>query len=117
MPQIAVTQDFDAYLDNAVALDARLGAAARVFRAIAGAAVEMSGLIDLGRLFGQLGASRASTNTDGDVQKELDVLANDMFVGAFRQAPVAAVVSEEMREPLVLEIGRASCRERVYSSV
>ena len=101
MLQIAGT--VDAYLDQAVALDARLGAAAWVLRAIAAAAVEMSGLIGLGRLSGQLSASHASTNADGDVQKELDVLANDMFVGAFRQAPVAAVVSEEMSEPLVLD--------------
>ncbi|MGH6823085.1 MAG: class 1 fructose-bisphosphatase, partial [Methylocella sp.] len=101
MPQIAGT--FDAYLDQAVALDARLGATARVLRAVAAAAVEMSALIGLGRLYGQLCATRASTNTDGDVQKELDVLANDIFVGAFRQAPVAAVVSEEMNEPLVLD--------------
>ena len=77
MPQIAET--FDAYLDQAVALDARLGAVARVLRAIATTAVEMSSLIGLGRLYGQLGASRASTNADGDVQKELDVLANEMF--------------------------------------
>jgi fructose-1,6-bisphosphatase I len=101
MPQIAGT--LDAYLDQAAGRDACLGAAARVFRAIAAAAVEMSGLIGLGRLSGQLSASHASTNADGDVQKELDVLANDMFVGAFRQAPVAAVVSEEMTEPLVLD--------------
>ncbi|HXN89604.1 MAG TPA: class 1 fructose-bisphosphatase, partial [Methylocella sp.] len=67
MPQIAGT--FDAYLDQAVALDARLDAAARVLRAIAAGAVEMSGLVDLGRLYGQLGACRASTNRDGDVQK------------------------------------------------
>jgi fructose-1,6-bisphosphatase I len=101
MPQIAGS--FDAYLDQTVALDARLGAASRVLRAIAAAAIEMSGLIGLGRLYGRLGASRGSTNTDGDVQKELDVLANDMFVGALRQAPVAAIVSEEMSEPLVLD--------------
>lgn len=101
MPKIAET--FEAYLDQAVALDARLGAAARVLRAVATTAVEMSGLIGLGRLYGQLGASRASTNADGDVQKELDVLANEMFVGAFRRAPVAAVASEEMSAPLVLD--------------
>jgi fructose-1,6-bisphosphatase I len=101
MPQIAET--LDAYLDRAVALDTSLGAAARVLRAIAAAAVELSVLIGLGRLYGQLGASRASINADGDVQKELDVLANEMFVGAFRQAPVAAVVSEEISAPLVLD--------------
>ena len=103
MPQTAGTEDFEAYLDRAVALDARLGGAAEVLRAIAAASLEMSGLIGLGRLYGQLGASRASTNTDGDVQKELDVLGNDLFVSAFRRAPVAAVVSEEMSEPLVLD--------------
>jgi fructose-1,6-bisphosphatase I len=103
MPQIAGTEDFEAHLDQAVALDACLDGAAGVLRAIAVASIEMSGLIGLGRLYGQLGDSRASLNTDGDVQKELDVLANDLFVGAFRRAPVAAVVSEEMREPLVLD--------------
>ncbi|MGH6794245.1 MAG: class 1 fructose-bisphosphatase, partial [Methylocella sp.] len=101
MPQIAGT--FDAYLDQAGAHDPRLGAAVRVLRAIAAAAVELSGLIELGRLYDQLGACRTSTNPDGDVQKELDVLANDIFADAFRHAPVGAVVSEEMREPLVLD--------------
>jgi fructose-1,6-bisphosphatase I len=103
MPQIAGTEDFDAYLDQTVALDARLGGAAEVLRAIAAASIELSDLIGLGRLYGQLGASRASTSTDGDVQKELDVIANDLFVSAFRRAPVAAVVSEELSEPLVLD--------------
>lgn len=50
MPQIA--RSFDAYLDQAVALDARLGAAARVLSAIMAAAIEMSALIGLGRLSG-----------------------------------------------------------------
>jgi fructose-1,6-bisphosphatase I len=103
MPQIAGTEDFAAYLEQAVALDARMGGTAQILRAIAAASIEMSDLISLGRLYGQLGASRASTNTDGDVQKELDVLANDIFVSAFRGAPVAAVVSEELSEPLVLD--------------
>jgi fructose-1,6-bisphosphatase I len=103
MPQIAGTEDFETYLDQAVALDSRLSGTAGVLRAIAEASIEMSALIGLGRLYGQLGASHGSTNTDGDVQKELDVLANDLFIGAFRRAPVAVVVSEELSEPLVLD--------------
>jgi fructose-1,6-bisphosphatase I len=103
MPQIAETEDFASYLDWTVALDPRLRGTADVLRAIAAAAIEMSALIGLGRLYGQLGASRGSTNTDGDVQKELDVLANDLFIGAFKGAPVAAVVSEELSDPLVLD--------------
>jgi fructose-1,6-bisphosphatase I len=74
-----------------------------VLRAIAAGAMELSGIIGLGRLYGQLGAARASMNVDGDVQKELDVLANDVFVNAFRAAPVSLVVSEEMKEPLVID--------------
>lgn len=103
MSQTAGTVDFEAYLEEAIARDGRLEAAAEVLRAIAATSLEMSDLIGLGRLYGEIGASRASTNTDGDVQKELDVLANDMFVAALGRAPVAAIVSEELTEPLVLD--------------
>jgi fructose-1,6-bisphosphatase I len=96
-------KEFETYLDQAAAADGRLAAPAKVLRAIAGAAIELSSLIGLGRLYGEPGAARASTNVDGDVQKELDVVANDMLVSALRQAPVAAVVSEEMKEPLGLD--------------
>jgi fructose-1,6-bisphosphatase I len=102
MPQIAGTQDFETYLDQTAARDARLGAAAEVLRAIAAASIELSAVIGLGRLHGQHGTARSSKNKDGDVQKELDVLANDLFVGAFHQTPVAAIASEELHEPLVL---------------
>ncbi|HEY8007917.1 MAG TPA: class 1 fructose-bisphosphatase [Methylocella sp.] len=103
MPQIAETEDFASYLDQMVTMDPRLSGTACVLRSIEAAAIEMSALISLGRLYGQLGASRGSTNTDGDVQKELDVLANDLFIDAFKGSPVAAVVSEELSEPMVLD--------------
>jgi len=80
-----------------------LGAASKALRAIAAAGVQLSRVIGLGHLGGELGASLGRVNTDGDVQKELDVVANDLFVDSFRQAPVTAVVSEEMKEPLVLD--------------
>jgi fructose-1,6-bisphosphatase I len=97
MPQIAGTEDFAAYLDQTEELESCVGGAAQVLRAIAAASIEMSDLISLGRLYGQLGASR------GDVQKELDVLAYNIFVSAFKRGPVAAIVSEELGEPLVLD--------------
>jgi len=103
MLMISDTQDLEAFLDQSVAADARLDPAAEVLRAIAAASIELSGVIGLGQLFGKIGASRESTNTDGDVQKELDVLANDVFVDILARAPVAALVSEELREPLVLD--------------
>src|SRR5262245_58347416 len=103
MPQDAGPKEFAAYLDQLAGQDRLLLAATMVLRAISAASIEMSRLIGLGRLGGQLGATLGSTNTDGDVQKELDVIANQMFIDSFRQAPVAAVLSEEMKEPLILD--------------
>lgn len=103
MSQTIETQDLTAYLEQAVGREPKLQAAAGVLRAIAAGAIELSALIGVGRLQGQFGASRKSTNTDGDVQKVLDVVANDIFVEALKRAPVAAVVSEELNAPLVLD--------------
>jgi len=105
MPTTSATQDLEAFLDQSVAVDPRLDPAARVLRALAAASIELSRRIGLGQLLGRVGASRGSTNTDGDVQKELDVLANDVLVDALARAPVAALVSEELREPLALDPG------------
>ncbi len=103
MPQGFGPEGLDTYLERASGGDHRLAAAARALCAIAAAGVELSRVVGLGRLGGELGASLGRTNIDGDVQKELDVRANELFVDAFRQAPVAAAVSEEMKEPLVLD--------------
>ncbi|HTV33022.1 MAG TPA: class 1 fructose-bisphosphatase [Methylocella sp.] len=106
MSKTIETPDLATYLGHAVAQDQSLAAAAGALRAFAEGAIELSVLIGLGRLQGQFGASRNSTNTDGDVQKVLDVLANDLFVKALKQAPVAAIVSEELNAPLVLDPAR-----------
>lgn len=103
MPQKTGPQCFDAYLEQAAGGGHLLSAAAKALSAIAAAGVQLSRLIGLGHLGGELGATLGRMNTDGDVQKELDVAANDLFVDSFRQAPVAAVVSEEMKEHLVLD--------------
>jgi len=103
MPQNTGPKDLDGHLEQAAGGDPLLIAAAKTLRAIAAAAVQLSRVIGLGHLGGELGATLGRMNTDGDVQKELDVLANDLFVDSFRHAPVAAVVSEEMKEALTLE--------------
>ena len=87
MPRISGAEDLQAYLDQSVKANAGLESAAAVLAEVAAAAVKMSDLIGLGQLYGRLGASRDSANADGDVQKELDVLANEMFVEALRAAP------------------------------
>ncbi len=103
MSENSGTKDLAAFLDQIIASDGHLEPAAKVLHEIATASVEMSNVIRFGALGGRLGESRANANAGGDVQKELDVLANDLFLEAFKWAPVAGVVSEELEEPLILD--------------
>jgi len=55
---------------------------------------------------GALGTAFAGTrgaNADGDVQKDLDVFADDIFLDAMRHAPVALYASEELEQPVLLD--------------
>jgi hypothetical protein len=61
-------------------------------------------IIALGPLAGALGAEHGS-NVDGDVQKELDLRANEILLDELRAAPVAWVSSEELETPLQINQG------------
>jgi fructose-1,6-bisphosphatase I len=61
---------------------------------------QIADLIGRGPLAGALGAE-LGTNIDGDVQRELDVRANALLVTALQSAPVAAIASEELDEPVI----------------
>jgi fructose-1,6-bisphosphatase I len=61
---------------------------------------EIADLIGRGPLAGALGAE-LGTNIDGDVQRELDVCANALLITALQSAPVAAIASEELDEPVI----------------
>ena len=67
-------------------------AAAEVIEVIAAAAVELAARIADGPLAGITGAGNG-VNSDGDQQKDIDVLADEMMRAALRNAPVAAVLS------------------------
>ena len=73
-------------------------AVTRTIEALAGACVEISELVARGPLAGELGAEQGD-NTDGDTQKALDLIANDLIVEAMHAAPVACLVSEELENP------------------
>jgi fructose-1,6-bisphosphatase I len=64
------------------------GAVAATVAGVAGSAAVVSDLARQGPLAGTV-AAVVGTNADGDVQKELDVRANRLFVAALRAAPVA----------------------------
>jgi len=77
-------------------------AVADIIRKLAGAAVEVREAINLGAL-GNAFAGIAATNAGGDVQKDLDVLADEIFLNAMAGAPVALFASEELENPVVLD--------------
>ena len=81
-------------------------AVAASVRALAGVAVELSTTIARPDSTAQLGAVRGSANADGDDQKKLDVLADDMIATALAAVDhVAAYLSEERDAAIQLHDG------------
>ena len=72
--------------------------------AIASAAAQLSAVIAQGPLAGDLSRVLGDI-VDGDSQKALDAYANTLFIDQLRTTPVAAVVSEEVAHPVVLNPG------------
>lgn len=74
------------------ALPAELG---KVLEAVAAACADINGKVRLGALSGVLGAA-GTGNVQGEDQKKLDVIANDMLIAALRVCPeVGGLASEE----------------------
>ncbi|MBS9475953.1 class 1 fructose-bisphosphatase [Ancylobacter radicis] len=70
---------------------------AAAIRALAGAGIRISELLAAGPLAGALATVRGY-HEDGDSQKELDVLADDLVRDALRATPVALYGSEEAEQ-------------------
>lgn len=98
---MTASPDLDRELANWAGADGRRADIAATIRALARACVRISDLVAQGPLAGALG--RATGVKSGcDDQKSLDLIANDEIAAALRSAPVAALASEEMAEPLPL---------------
>ena len=81
-------------------------AVAASVRALAAVAVELSATIARPDSTAQLGAVRGSANADGDDQKKLDVLADEMIAAALAAVDhVAAYLSEERDAAIQLHDG------------
>jgi fructose-1,6-bisphosphatase I len=79
-----------------------------VIEAVAAAAIEMAALIADGPLVGITGRN-GGLNADGDQQKDVDVAADEVIRRALRGAPVAAILSEEMPLPEILDADAPLC--------
>lgn len=108
------------YMVNWAGEDERRVAIATTLRTLAGACRSISQIIGAGALAGALGPARSSAlraahpdacgtgrgdHFAGEVQKALDVIANDLIIANLATAPVAAVVSEELDQAVELNRG------------
>ncbi len=75
-------------------------AVAAAVDAIAAAAIEIADLIATGDLADASGLT-TGRNSDGDVQRDLDVQADAILRRCLGKLPIAALASEEMREPQI----------------
>src|SRR6516225_4210453 len=98
----------DAYLDVAALSLSQGNALATVVSRLASAAIELAELIAAGPLAGIEG-HHSGTNSGGDAQIDLDVTANALICSALRDAPVAAIVSEETELPEIVDAHAALC--------
>jgi fructose-1,6-bisphosphatase I len=89
------------HLEQAAAEGPQGAAVCEVIAAIAAASIDLASLIADGPLAGITGRS-GGVNPDGDQQKDIDVIADEIMRRALRDAPVAAVLSEEAALPETL---------------
>ncbi len=78
-------------------------AVSKVVRRLAITAVEIRNTINQGVLGKAFSHNSGSKNADGDAQRALDILADDMFLESMRQAPIALYGSEELAHPALLD--------------
>lgn len=95
-------------LDAFLASQERAGCGSDVadsIRALAGAALKVSNAIRFGTLGCTFSETLGTTNSDGDIQRGLDIHTDETFLDAMRRAPVACYASEERTAPVVLDPG------------
>ena len=98
-------ESLEAFLAIATEADTSLAPVAETIRAIARASAKVSREIALGPLSSEAMPEGGARNSDGDVQKTLDLLTDRLFTQALREAPVAVLVSEELAEAETLKAG------------
>ncbi|HMM89155.1 MAG TPA: class 1 fructose-bisphosphatase [Bradyrhizobium sp.] len=99
--RVELRSTLHACLDRDAADDVHRAATTAVILALANAAIELSDVIAAGPLM-QVAGRDAGINADGDRQTKIDVFADALFLAALRNAPVAAVLSEEGDLPVAL---------------
>lgn len=82
--------------------DERRSTVVATIRQLTQAAIRVRNAINQGALGAAFAGTRGA-NPNGDVQTDLDVFADDIFLDAMRHAPVALYASEELEQPVLLD--------------
>src|SRR5579885_555025 len=96
------------YLDGIASNSPQGQAVAAIIISLADAAADLADLIAAGPLSGIDGRADG-VNSGGDRQIDLDLAANERMCAALRNAPVAAIVSEETELPEILDPASPFC--------
>lgn len=96
------------HLDRSASQTPRGAVVGEVIEAIAAGAIDLAALIADGPLAGITGRN-GGINPDGDQQKDIDVAADELMRRALRNAPVAAILSEEAELPETLNAEAPLC--------
>ena len=86
-----------------IAADKQLVPVVKTIEVLAAAALDIRDLVNQGALGTAFAGTSGSSNADGDTQKELDVVADNIFLNAARNAPIGVYGSEELANPVVLD--------------
>jgi len=73
---------------------------------LAATGVSIAATIAEGAIGGAFGDPVGSANSDGDQQRGLDLLADELFLSAVGDSPVGVYASEELAEPVLIGSGR-----------
>ena len=76
---------------------------AKTVRIIADTGVLLAATIADSALDSALSEKSGDSNSDGDAQRGLDLLADDLFLGAMAISPVALYASEELSQPVLID--------------
>ena len=97
MPESTTSQSLTAFLTAEAGGDAAL---VKLLVAVADACVDISRLVSRGALAGVLGSAGAE-NVQGEVQKTLDIIANDLLIKAADASGAAAAIASEEEEDIL----------------
>ena len=98
-----MSSSLDAYLGSQAGQDPLTQQVADLIRQLCGASIKLRNTIIAGGSGENLGSTKGETNADGDVQKQLDVLADKVFMDAAKASAVGFFGSEEQEDAVVLD--------------